>query len=130
LLTCFLLCAGDGTISKQELMHAETGLINFVRQEYRKAAERIPDIKSEKSAWFKFYDYDKSGTLEKEEVVRALCQTFKLGRDLERVNMMREIIGAVWGEFDHDGSGTIEEQEFFHPGTGLADTLVATLGFN
>jgi hypothetical protein len=38
---------------------------------------------------------------------------------------MRQVVEAVWGMFDPDGSNSISSAEFLAP-DGLADTLVAT----
>mmetsp|Transcript_67018 Transcript_67018/g.160244 ORF Transcript_67018/g.160244 Transcript_67018/m.160244 type:complete len:123 (+) Transcript_67018:624-992(+) len=94
-----------------------------------KTKKAIPDIRTDKNAWFAFFDEDGSGALDQEEVVRGVVQTFKLSSDLDRVRMLREILGAVWLEFDHDGGGTVDKKEFLAPGIGLADTLIATMGY-
>lgn len=76
----------------------------------------------------RFWDEDNSGSLDKEEVVRALLKTFRMTSDQHQVFQMRSTIDAIWPMFDDDGSGSIERNEFLRPNEGLADTIVATLG--
>jgi len=80
----------------------------------------------DKDAWFRFWDEDDSGSLEKEEVVRAIIKSLRLSNDQARVQQMRSTIDAIWPIFDSDGSGSIEIGECLHPGEGLIDTLIAT----
>ena len=61
-------------------------------------------------------------------MVRALIKSFKLSESIEKVNMMRETVDAVWPIFDTDGSGEIEVAEFALPDEGLADSIIASLG--
>ena len=74
---------------------------------------------------FEYFDEDRSGTLEKGEVIRALIKTFGLSSDLRKVEEMRSVVGAVWSMFDPDASDSIDRSEFIAP-DGLADTIVAT----
>lgn len=121
---------GDGYITEQEIMAPGVGLLAYIMQNYPRGNLQIaiPDIRRDKQAWFRFFDEDKSGTLEKEEVVRALVKSFRMSEDLQRVHMMREIVNAIWPIFDHDGSGTIEMHEFSLPRDGLADSVIASMG--
>jgi len=89
----------------------------------------VPDIR-DKRAWYDFWDKDGSGSLEKEEVVRALVKTLKLTHDPARVQVMRSTIECTWGIFDPDGSGSIDRNEFLLPGDGLADMILATVQYN
>lgn len=41
---------------------------------------------------------------------------------------MRDTIDCVWSIFDHDGSGSIDIEEFTAEG-GLADTIIASVNF-
>jgi len=110
----------------------------------------IPDMARDKLGWYNYWDEDNSGSLEKEEVVRALAKTLGLphaARALDshepsrnllgipvglstspaRVQQMRSTVDAIWAVFDADGSQSIERDEFLRPGEGLADTIVATM---
>ena len=74
---------------------------------------------------FEYFDEDRSGTLEKGEVIRALIKTFDLSSDLRKVEEMRSVVDAVWSMFDPDASNSIDAAEFIAR-DGLADTIVAT----
>ena len=85
-------------------------------------------MQSEKEGWFRYWDDDHSASLEKEELLRALVHTFKLGKDYERLQTIRSTLDAIWPMFDTDGSGSIEMEEFLGA-DGLANTIVATIDF-
>ena len=114
--------------------------------------EPPPDIRQSKEDWYRYWDEDCSGTLQKAEVVRALVKTFALsdrscccssggteggggggeaasrGRvaNIRRIaRSIRETVSAVWPIFDTDASGSIDREEFLGPGDGLADTIIA-----
>mmetsp|Transcript_18681 Transcript_18681/g.47112 ORF Transcript_18681/g.47112 Transcript_18681/m.47112 type:complete len:420 (+) Transcript_18681:109-1368(+) len=119
----------DNIITHQELLQPNRGLLAYVKKNFPRQTEAdIPDIRTDKHGWFNYFDYDKSGTLEQGEVVRALIKTFRLSEDHSRINSMREIVNAVWGVFDFDNSGSIEVDEFAQPGDGLADSIIASMG--
>lgn len=57
------------------------GLLSFIQAQFSpKAAEAVPPL-SDKARWYAYWDKDANGSLEKEEVVRALLKTLNLGRD-------------------------------------------------
>lgn len=122
---------GSGYIERNELLSPQ-GLAAYVRTAFVRAAagDAIPDINRDKDAWYRYWDEDNSGALDKEEVVRALLKTFRMTSDQQAVFTMRQTIDAIWPMFDDDGSGTIERDEFLRPNEGLADTIRATLGAN
>lgn len=70
---------------------------------------RIPDIRRHPNEWFNYFDRNRSGCLDKEELKGAFIETFK-----SSVNPydLRDIIDALWPIFDRDGSGNIEIKEF------------------
>jgi len=114
---------GDGTISYKEF---ESNLLSFLRQthttlENMKDYSEIPDWREDPLAWFDFWDYDKSGTLERREVVRALAKTLK---DKVSAEYIYNMLQAVWGAFDSNGDGRIDRQEFKKQ-DGLLDTMKA-----
>jgi Ca2+-binding EF-hand superfamily protein len=120
---------GDGSLDANELLDPSRGLLTYIMQRYpRVQQENTPDLKSDKNAWFRYFDYDKSGTLCKDEVSRALIKTFKLSEDSQKVAQMKEVVEAVWPIFDIDGSGHIEVSEFSQPEVGLADSIIASMG--
>jgi len=85
-------------------------------------------LHADKAGWYDFFDADRSGSLEQEEVVRALIKTLGLSQNQAKVREMRETVQMIWPIFDHDGSGSIERGEYLKPNDGLADTILATLG--
>ena len=117
---------GSGFIERHELPQLVEHVTKVVAG--RKNDERIPDILTDRDAWFEFWDTDCSGALDKEEVVRALLKTLQLTSDPARVAQMRSTLDAIWGLFDEDGSETVDRQEFLKPNDGLADTIIATIG--
>ena len=120
---------GSGTIEESELS-AKGGIVDFIRSHFTGGGHRpIPSIQTDRNGWYDYFDEDGGGTLDKEEVVRALIKTFNLGTDVGELTKMRGTIDVIWPLFDDDGSGEIDRQEFLRAGEGLADTLVATMGF-
>jgi hypothetical protein len=119
---------GSGFIEQRELL-AEQGLAAYVRQAFVAHGGRgpIPDIRSDKSGWFTYWDEDGNGSLDKEEVVRALLKTLRLGSEPSKVTALRGTVDAIWPVFDSDGSGAIDRSELLLPGEGLADTIIATM---
>lgn len=123
---------GSGYIERMELLDPQ-GLAAYVREAFRGEGAReggIPDIAADKEAWYRYWDEDGSGSLEQEEVVRALLKTFRMTSEPERVFQMRQAIEAIWCIFDDDGSGSIERDEFLKPNDGLADMIIATLALD
>ena len=87
----------------------------------------LSDSEAAKSSWFRFWDEDDSGSLEKDELVRALIKTLALGQGVAQIRQMADTLGALWCIFDEDGSGSIEMDEFMKPNSGLADTILAQI---
>jgi len=82
----------DNIITHKELLEPNKGLLAYVKANFPRVDEdAIPDIRTDKHGWFNYFDYDKSGTLEQGEVVRALIKTFRLSEDHTRINSMREV---------------------------------------
>jgi len=109
--------------------HSTSGSHGIHRDDDRRRRHRkreVPSIVNDPTAWFAFWDFDDSGALDKEEVVRALIKTFKLGRDdVRKAQDMRAVVNATWGLFDPDGSGSVDRREFLMR-DGLAETIVAS----
>ena len=119
----------DGTIDFNELFKEPDGLLAYARAAFR-GGPRVdgePPPLRDGAAWFRFWDYDGSGTLDMAEVHRALVKTFAISDDHGRLNTMAETLSAVWGVFDADGNGTIDLGEYAMAG-GLGETLAASLG--
>ena len=68
---------GDGTISYHELFAAD-GLLAYARSRRGGSRDGEPPPLSDGDAWFRFWDYDGSGDLTKNELRRALSKTFGL----------------------------------------------------
>merc|ERR1712232_219775 len=123
---------GDGKIEYGEMMGPH-GLFYHVRRMYRKSRPTqkfIPDIKVDKEAWFRYWDEDGSGTLDREEILRSLVKTFNLSANLEQLQALRGVLDALWYLFDPNGSGDIDMAEFCKRETGLADTLILNLALS
>jgi len=117
-----------GRIGYEEMM-GPGGLFFYVRDAFRSAgrARDAPDIRADPHAWFRYWDEDGSDSLNQEEVVRAIVKTFGLSSDFQQIKTVREMLSALWPEFDSDGSGCIDKTEFCRPGHGLAQMIVANL---
>jgi len=127
---------GSGYITYHELI-ASGGLLEYLTGTYVadhfqvpaehnfSNADECPSL-SELDGWFLYWDTDKNGSLDVQEVQRALIKTFNLGGDLGRVHTMHQTLQAVWPVFDYDGSGEISLEEFTTP-NGLGQTLLLSL---
>jgi len=62
-------------------------------------------------SWFDFFDRDKSGELEKNELTTALLQTFLGSHKITR-EQITSIVESIWDAIDTDGSGSIHFGEF------------------
>lgn len=69
--------------------------------------EPMPDARVDRYAWFSYWDEDNSGTLDKDEVIRAFVKTFGRAQTPLVLAELRSLIEAMWPEFDPDGSGSI-----------------------
>lgn len=123
---------GDGHIQRHEFL-APNGLLDFLRDHFPKQTGRhddlpVPDIRSDKQAWFRHFDEDGSGELSISEVTRGLIKSYHLSSDVNQAQAMRDLVTNVWCLFDADQSGEISQAEFLHPGDGLADSIIASYG--
>eukprot|EP00756_Hemistasia_phaeocysticola_P005217 Hpha_TRINITY_DN13225_c0_g1::TRINITY_DN13225_c0_g1_i1::g.154660::m.154660 len=79
---------------------------------------------SSKADWFRFWDEDHSGGLDKREMTRALVKTFRnYGTTAAGIASARGTLDAVWCIFDDSGDGIIDLQEFCQP-DGLGDAMI------
>ena len=116
--------SGEGDLSFYEV----EGLLKYVNDTFKPAPEKAvhaPPV-SDKKAWFEFFDEDKSGYLDQDEVFRGIVKSQDFSEDLEKVRHLQESIEVLWVICDSDGSGFIELEEFLVAG-GLADQLVEML---
>lgn len=116
---------GNGTIDYSEFADPTTGVVRYLQVHYpNNPRPPPPDIKVNKRAWFEYYDEDRTGTLSKDEVARALIQTFRL-YNIDRSAVINTL-DMIWPIFDEDGSNQIDMREFVST-DNLADTIIAQL---
>jgi Ca2+-binding EF-hand superfamily protein len=122
---------GDGYLNFDEVV-GQNGLASFISGRFprRRASSPTPPValSSEPAKWFRHWDTDGSGTLEREEVIRAFIQTFHW-HDPERASQLRMVVETLWGVFDPDGDGSITCAEFTRR-DGLANTVEANLSLS
>lgn len=85
----------------------------------------IPDITTQRDAWFTYFDEDGRG-LRDTEVVRGLIKTYQLSSDLEHVRAIRKMVESVWPIFCPANTPYIT-REAFKQADGLADAIVANI---
>ena len=117
---------GEGFVDKEALVRAPGGLLEYVSKHYpgrMRNYEHVPHV-TEKVKWFAYWDEDDSGSLEKDEVVRALIKTFGIQSDVEHVQDVRSVVENIWCVFDATDSGGITSDEFLVE-DGLGDAIIA-----
>ena len=72
-------------------------------------------------SWFDYYDRDRSGTLDQEEVIFGLLNALHQKQQQDSttapsVDVIRESVKAIWPAFDINGDGHIDREEFCSPG--------------
>jgi|TARA_B100000085_G_C18542475_1_gene512522 hypothetical protein len=116
---------GSGALTKDALV-GEKGLLEYVSATYParlRCYKHVPHV-TEKREWFKFWDEDDSGTLEKDEVVRALIKSFNIQDDVAHIQDVRSVVENIWCVFDTSNSGGIDLTEFLVK-DGLGDSIMA-----
>lgn len=86
------------------------------------AAGGPPPPLSDLNRWFDYYDRDRSGSLDREELVNALVRTYQ-SNDPQSI---RETVYSIFPAFDTNGSGSIDRYEFTSPG-GLGESLLSAM---
>lgn len=123
----------SGDLAFHELT-APKGLVEYVTGahivgKFAPPPERVstpPPALHDTVAWFQYWDEDHNGSLDRQEVHRALCKTFSLSGDLVGAQTMGETLEVAWPLFDADGNGDINFEEFTMPG-GLGESLAISL---
>jgi Ca2+-binding EF-hand superfamily protein len=121
---------GDGLLDFEEVM-GQNGLAHFISGRYQRRRESTNPpfaLSGQRAEWFRHWDSDGSGTLEREEVIRAFLRTFHW-HDPERAAQLRMVVETLWLSFDPDGNGSITCAEFVRR-DGLADTVEANLSLS
>jgi len=120
---------GDNVVNMYEFQ-APRGLLQFVwsscpSKGMQRAAWELPDfrIESQKLKWFRYWDEDFSGSLDINEVTRAMVKSFNIEMSPGSIAKVRRMLSEVWYNFDFDGDGTISEHEFVMRG-GLWEMLM------
>lgn len=117
---------GEGFVDKEALVRSPGGLLEYVAKHYpgrMREYKNVPHV-TEKVKWFRYWDEDDSGSLEKDEVVRALIKTFGIQSDVAHVQDVRSVVENIWCVFDKDDSGGIDSKEFL-ASDGLGDAIIA-----
>lgn len=112
----------SGSIDQKEFYEQ---VLPWINKNVRKKSSKKsgpPKIKASPKQWFEFWDEDHSGYLDKKEVSRALCKSAKL--NVEQSVMMKDLVEALWSDFDPDRNGALTYSELFAP-NGLMMTVMA-----
>mmetsp|Transcript_30151 Transcript_30151/g.54818 ORF Transcript_30151/g.54818 Transcript_30151/m.54818 type:complete len:457 (-) Transcript_30151:131-1501(-) len=125
---------GDGTITLQEFVAPERGLRDWIlkhlhqfRVDLQPLPSAVPSLDRNPREWFHYWDRDANGSLDKEEVVRALIRTFcrnENGRPvLQNAHDMRECAASLWEGLGYRPFDIIGFEEFVRP-YGLMDQFL------
>jgi hypothetical protein len=128
--------SGDGSIEIAEFINPESGLKAFLVKNYNifrksssaaKERDNIPSLDADPRKWFDHWDSDKSGTLERIEIMRALIKTFCVtawGDPLiHRANDISELTLSLWDMLGYSSRDRLNFEEFMKP-YGLADQVI------
>jgi len=129
----------DGVISLQEFILPDRGMrdwvlyhmgmLQTVAQEKQGVTfqKSIPKLDENPMRWFEFWDKDSSGTLERDEVCRALIRSFCITAnglpDLDSAFDMREAFFSMWKALGYNPFSQITLDDFVKP-YGLMDQII------
>jgi len=125
---------GDGTITLQEFIMPGRGLkdwiithLSMLKADAAPKPNTVPSIDRNPREWFHYWDRDGSGTLEKDEVVRALIRTFCRDENgnphLSLAHDMLEIAASLWSSLGYSPFDAVAFEEFVRP-YGLLDQFL------
>jgi Ca2+-binding EF-hand superfamily protein len=128
---------GDGTITMQEFMQEDRGLRDWVLKNLDQIANtgnkksiiksHMPALDAEPKSWFEYWDRDKSGSLDKEELCRSLIRTFCVDDNgtpvLTEAHDMREAANNLWKALGYTPFENVTFDEFVKP-YGLMDQFL------
>jgi Ca2+-binding EF-hand superfamily protein len=125
---------GDGSIALDEFSAPKKGLREFIVKNFfalkkdsivLKPAD-IPDLANAPLQWFEYWDRDGSGTLERDELIRAMVKTFCVttwGQPIfAQGRNMKEIAIFVWRDLGYKDFDLVRFEEFSKP-YGLGDQI-------
>jgi len=125
---------GDGTITLYEFIMPQRGLkdwiikhMSMLRADAVAKPQCCPSIDRNPREWFHYWDRDGSGTLEKDEVCRALIRTFCRDENglpkLIAAHDMRDIAVSLWSALGFSPFDSVSFEEFVGP-YGLLDQFL------
>lgn len=126
---------GDMTIDVHEFLSPDRGLREYIikhladlkKESGQVRANDIPSLDTHPRKWFEYWDVDRSGSLEKDELARALMRTFAITSwgdpVLSMAHDMREICDVIWKDLGYHEFDAVEFEEFIKP-HGVADTFL------
>lgn len=125
---------GDGTITLQEFIMPGRGLkdwimshLGMLKADSAPKPNTVPSIDRNPREWFHYWDRDGSGTLEKDEVARALIRSFCRDDNgnphLPAAHDMREIANSLWATCGYSPFDAVSFEDFVRP-FGLLDQFL------
>jgi hypothetical protein len=122
----------SGTIELNEFVQPGIGLrdwilnnLQLLREE--KSPNIAPQLDKNPRQWFMYWDRDKNGSLDKDEVIRAFLRTFcrdeNGGPDLKSALDMREVASSLWNTLNYGSFDQLTFEEFVKP-YGLMDQFM------
>eukprot|EP00427_Karlodinium_veneficum_P012139 CAMPEP_0169066490 /NCGR_PEP_ID=MMETSP1015-20121227/2987_1 /TAXON_ID=342587 /ORGANISM="Karlodinium micrum, Strain CCMP2283" /LENGTH=279 /DNA_ID=CAMNT_0009125179 /DNA_START=72 /DNA_END=912 /DNA_ORIENTATION=- len=124
----------SGSISLNEFNKPDGGLrdwllknFSLVKSESSLNPNSIPSIDKYPRLWFHYWDRNGDGSLEKEEIVRALVRTFCIdehGRiSLSKAHDLREVANSLWKVMGYSPIDHLGLEEFVKP-YGMMDQFL------
>lgn len=92
------------------------------REEFQRN-EVLPDVRLDSRRWFKLVDAEERGSLDKDEVINALCATLPIEPEL----LERALNDELWNQWDPEGTGRVTLESFEQPGKGLLHFVLYSL---
>lgn len=123
---------GDGTIAMEEFIKPVIGLqayiINSLATTRREVARKVPpSLDRNPRAWFEHWDRDRNGTLNRDEMRRAMVRSFcvtEFGDPiLHRAQEMKDVIEGMWASLGYEDIDELNFEEFARP-FGIMDQVL------
>ena len=126
----------DGSIELKEFIDPKKGLKKFLIKNYNvfkkstnsgAAGQTVPSLDLDPRQWFDSWDYNKSGTLERIELARALIKTYCVTAwgdpILNRTSDMYRLAMTIWEAQGYKPRDKLGFEEFIKP-FGVADQVL------